>query len=329
MTQHTVSSFDTDLKSLTAIVFDMGLAATRAVEYSTLALQKRDAKLAQQLIANDRNIDDWQHKLEERAIGLIARRQPVAGDLREIVSAIRIAYDLERIGDLAKNLAKRTLAIAGDSGVVGVSASLTPLASRAHDQLTRVMKAYRERDDKAAMQVWEGDKEIDALHTSLFRELLTYMMEDPRHIGACTHLLFCAKNLERIGDHATNIAETVHYIVTGQQLTTDRPRAHDTAIFCRMLLNRGELDGKRYLSEAAIAELSKRQTPATMKESYGLGFSVGADSFGHGGAHATNMEVRPGKGLVIVWMVQHGGFPGDGAKAQGAFKAWAVTKFGN
>lgn len=229
MTQHTVSSFDTDLKSLDAIVLDMGVAASRAVEYSTLALQTRDAKLAQQLVANDRNIDDFQHNLEERAIGLIARRQPLASDLREIVSVIRIAYDLERIGDLAKNLAKRTIAIVGDSGVVGASASLTPLATRARDQLNRVMQAYRGRDDKAAMQVWASDKEIDALHTALFRELLTYMMEDPRHIGACTHLLFCAKNLERVGDHATNIAETVHYIVTGELLTSDRPRADATS----------------------------------------------------------------------------------------------------
>ena len=165
-----------------------------------------------------------QHDIEEKAIATIARRQPVAIDLRQIVSTIRIANDLERIGDLAKNVAKRVIAMGGQPTSVKVASSLVPLATQVHDQLAGVCAAYRQRDDDAALEVWKADGAIDTLHTSLFRELLTYMMEDPRSIGFCAHLLFCAKNLERIGDHATNIAETAHYMITGEMLSAERPR---------------------------------------------------------------------------------------------------------
>jgi phosphate transport system protein len=159
----------------------------------------------------------------------IARRQPLAVDLREIVSAIRVANDLERIGDLAKNIAKRVVAIGHAPVKLDIVASLSPLASRVGDQVKVVAGAYRDRNDAAAIDVWKSDGEVDTLHTSLFRELLTYMMEDPRSIGTCTHLLFCAKNLERIGDHATNIAEIVHYMTTGGVLATDRPKADESS----------------------------------------------------------------------------------------------------
>jgi phosphate transport system protein len=149
----------------------------------------------------------------------------MAVDLRHIVSTIRIANDLERIGDLAKNVTKRVIAIAEQPASIKVAASLAPLAERVIDQLEAIAAAYQGRDDAAALEVWRSDGAIDVLHTSLFRELLTYMMEDPRSIGFCTHLLFCAKNLERIGDHATNVAETVHYMLTGDILSMERPKA--------------------------------------------------------------------------------------------------------
>lgn len=228
-TDHTVSSFDSDLKQLAAIVSDMGVRVARAVQFSAMALNKGDTEIAQQIIAADGAIDDLQHGLEERAIGMIARRQPVASDLREIIAVVRIANDLERIGDLSKNIAKRTLAIAGDGALPAATASLQKLSDRVSAQLASVMTSYRNRDDNLALSVWKSDHEIDALHTSLFRELLTYMMENPRNIGSCAHLLFCAKNLERIGDHATNIAETIHYMTKGEYIAADRPRADDSS----------------------------------------------------------------------------------------------------
>lgn len=225
MTSHTVASFDSELESLASVLLDMGAHAAHAVAFAAEALKHVDGTLAKQVITADRAIDDFQHRIEEHAIGMIARRQPVASDLRQIIACIRIAHDFERIGDLAKNVAKRTLAIS-EAGALSVSASkLSVLADRVCEALADVIAALKDRDDGKAMFVWQHDHEIDAQHTSLFRELLTYMMENPRNISACTHLLFCAKNLERIGDHATNIAETIHYMVTGQSVLGDRPKA--------------------------------------------------------------------------------------------------------
>ena len=170
-----------------------------------------------------------QHEIEERAVTTIARRQPMAVDLREIVSTIRIANDLERVGDLAKNVAKRVIAIGDQPSPVNVASGLGTLSARVGEQLAQVLNAYRDRNDAAAIEVWKADGAIDKLFTSLFRELLTYMMEDPRSIGFCTHLLFCAKNLERVGDHATNIAETAHYVITGELLAGERPKADDSS----------------------------------------------------------------------------------------------------
>jgi phosphate transport system protein len=228
-TAHTVSSFDDDLKKLAGMINDMGNRAGRSLADSTKALLERNAQLAQQVIVSDRVIDVLQHDIEERAVATIARRQPVAVDLREIVSAIRVANDLERIGDLAKNVAKRVIAIGDRASPVNVTSGLGSLSARVGEQLSQVMSAYRDRDDAAAIAVWKADDAIDGAFTSLFRELLTYMMEDPRSIGFCTHLLFCAKNLERVGDHATNIAETAHYVITGEMLSVDRPKADDSS----------------------------------------------------------------------------------------------------
>jgi phosphate transport system protein len=226
---HTVASFDADLKVLGDMVAEMGTRAGRALAEATRALMERNVQLAQQVIASDRGLDFLQHEIEEKAVATIARRQPMAVDLREIVSAMRIAGDLERVGDLAKNVAKRVIAIGEQPSPVNLATGLSTLSERVNQQLTAVLGAYAIRDDKAALEVWRADGAIDGLFTSLFRELLTYMMEDPRSIGFCTHLLFCAKNLERVGDHATNIAETAHYVITGEALIAERPKGDDSS----------------------------------------------------------------------------------------------------
>ena len=230
MPSHTVASFDADLKTLDAMITDMGERARRSLAGAAKALLERDARLAQQVIASDRAIDALQHDIEERAVQTIARRQPMAIDLREVVSAMRIASDLERVGDLATNVAKRGIAIGEQPSPVNLASGLGTLAARVGEQLGDVLVAYRNRDDATAMKVWEADGAVDAVFTSLFRELLTYMMEDPRSIGFCTHLLFCAKNLERIGDHVTNIAENAYYVLTGTQLPANRPKQDETAM---------------------------------------------------------------------------------------------------
>src|SRR5581483_5273973 len=229
MQPHTIGSYDADLKELDELIGNMASRTDTLLDEATQALAAGDVERAQRVIAADAAVDQLQHIIEEKAIATIARRQPVAIDLRHIVSTIRIANDLERIGDLAKNVAKRVIAIAAQPASVKVASSLAPLAARAREQLQNVSAAYLNRDDRAALEVWRSDGDIDALHTSLFRELLTYMMEDPRSIGFCTHLLFCAKNLERIGDHATNIAETLHYMLTGDMLSADRPKADESS----------------------------------------------------------------------------------------------------
>lgn len=224
MTEHIVSSFDTDLKELSRRVVEMGGQAERLVTDSVAALVKRDAELAQKVIVLDGPVDLLQREIEEKAILTIARRQPLAGDLREIVAAMRIANDLERIGDLAKNTAKRVLALTGEFHPQKLVRGVEHMSAMVQEQLKEVLDSYAGRDDARALEVWRRDGQVDVLYTSLFRELLTYMMEDPRNISFCIHLMFCAKNIERIGDHATNIAETIYYIATGAQLEGERPK---------------------------------------------------------------------------------------------------------
>ena len=224
MTEHIVSSFDTDLKELSRRVVEMGGQAERLVTDSVAALVKRDAELAQKVIVLDGPVDLLQREIEEKAILTIARRQPLAGDLREIVAAMRIANDLERIGDLAKNTAKRVLALTGEFHPQKLVRGVEHMSAMVQEQLKEVLDSYAGRDDARALEVWRRDGQVDILYTSLFRELLTYMMEDPRNISLCTHLLFCAKNIERIGDHATNIAETIYYMTTGSQPEGERPK---------------------------------------------------------------------------------------------------------
>jgi phosphate transport system protein len=230
MSEHIVASFDEELGSLAAKIAEMGGLAEQYVADSVAALVRRDAELAQRVIAGDQRIDRLQLQVEENAIQMIARRQPMARDLREIMAAIHIANDLERVGDLAKNTAKRVIAIESNFGSQRLVAGVEHIGELALGQLKHVLDAFAARDLNAALGVWERDNEIDAMYTSLFRELLTYMMEDPRNITMCTHLLFCAKNLERIGDHATNIAETLHYLITGQVLADERPKKDTSSL---------------------------------------------------------------------------------------------------
>lgn len=230
MTEHIVSSFDTDLKELGRRVVEMGGQSERLVADSVQALVKRDTELAQKVIVLDGPVDLLQREIEEKAVLIIARRQPLAGDLREIVAAMRIANDLERIGDLAKNTAKRVLALTGEFHPQKLVRGVEHMSTIVLEQLKVVLDAYATRDEARALEVWQRDGEVDVLYTSLFRELLTYMMEDPRNISLCTHLLFCAKNIERIGDHTTNIAETIHYLVKGSVLEGARIKADITNI---------------------------------------------------------------------------------------------------
>jgi phosphate transport system protein len=171
-----------------------------------------------------------QHEIEQKAVFTIARRQPMAVDLREIIAALRLSNDLERIGDLAKNIAKRVVALNGDFPPPKLIRGIEHMSDLVLGQLKEVLDSYARRDSARAVDVWKGDDKIDAVYTSLFRELLTYMMEDPRNITLCTHLLFCAKNIERMGDHATNIAETVYYMVEGRALADERPKMDTTNI---------------------------------------------------------------------------------------------------
>ncbi len=228
--QHTVASFDEELGELSRKIAEMGGLAEQYVADSAAALVNRDAALAQRVITGDDSIDKLQQQIEESAIQMIARRQPMARDLREIMAAIHIANDLERVGDLAKNTAKRVIAIDTNFGQQRLVAGVEHIADMALAQLKAILDAFAARDLSSALTVWERDNEIDAMYTSLFRELLTYMMEDPRNITMCTHLLFCAKNLERIGDHATNIAETLHYLITGVVLADERPKQDTSSL---------------------------------------------------------------------------------------------------
>jgi phosphate transport system protein len=233
MSEHIVRSYDTDLQGLRQRIAEMGGIAEKMLVDSVAALARHDKPLAQTVIASDPRLDVLHREVEENAILTIARRQPLAVDLRETISAIRIAGDVERIGDLAKNIAKRALAIGDDFQPHKIVVGLRHMNDLVMAQLKDVLDAYAQKDTAKALDVWKRDGAIDALYTSLFRELLTYMMEDPRNISFCTHLLFCAKNIERIGDHTTNIAETVHYLVTAETLAIDRPkndRSIDTTV---------------------------------------------------------------------------------------------------
>jgi phosphate transport system protein len=225
---HTVKSFDADLQRLANLITRMGGCAETQIEGAIRAMAARDTTLAGEIIEADARIDRFEAEVNDEAVRLLALRQPVASDLRAIVAALKMASDLERIGDYASNIAKRSIALA--QVPPAAPAVQIPRMGRLCQELVHaVLDAFIERDVEKAVAAWERDEELDELYTSLFREVLTYMMEDPRNITACAHLLFIAKNLERIGDHATNIAETIYYLVVGQPLTVARPKGDQSS----------------------------------------------------------------------------------------------------
>jgi phosphate transport system protein len=220
---HIVSAFDTDLQRLQAKISEMGGLAEEQLSHALEAVQRRDADLAAQVVERDRSLDRMEADLEKMAIRTLALRQPVAVDLREIISALKIASTLERIGDLSKNIARRSQFLSRNQPI-RLAAPVVRMGRQTLVQLTEVLDAYTARDTALAVAVWRRDVEIDETYNSLFRELITYMMEDPRTIGMCSQLMFVAKNLERIGDHATFIAEMAYYVVEGEPLGDDRPK---------------------------------------------------------------------------------------------------------
>ena len=224
MADHIVKAYDEELNHLAADVARMGGLAEAEVSDALDTVTHRDLTLVQTVIERDLKLDALDTEIERRAIRLIALRQPVAQDLRRTVAAMKIAQNLERIGDLAKNIAKRGAVLADTEPVTPLTRSIERMGRLVAGRLKEVLDAYTTGDLERAISVWSQDDEVDEHYDSLFRELLTYMMGDPRTITAGAHLLFIAKNLERIGDHATNIAEIVHYEISGEELPTERPK---------------------------------------------------------------------------------------------------------
>ena len=229
MIEHTFRAFDADLQELASKIGEMGRFDDEQIASATDAFVNGDEPLARRVIVADDRIDALQREIEEKAITVIARRQPMGSDLREIVGAMRISNELERVGDLAENIAKRVVLLAAEVKIAEAMLQFQHMVQLVREQLTSVLESYARRDVAAATAVWRKDQEVDAVNTALFREMLTYMMENPRNITFCTHLLFCAKNIERIGDHTTNIAETVVYMVEGQPLAEEPPKADLTS----------------------------------------------------------------------------------------------------
>ena len=222
--EHTLKFFGEELQQLKAEVARMGGLVEAQVADCIQAVANRDVALAQAVVTRDEKLDAMQVEIEKKAIRMIALRQPVAQDLRRTVAAMKLAWNLERTGDQAKSIAKRALVIAEAEPITPVTRSVERMGKLVVTRLKQALDAYTTLDVEQAMDVWRNDQEVDEHYNSLFRELLTYMMADPRTIGACAQLLFIAKNLERVGDHATNVAEMIYYEVTGGEIEGARPR---------------------------------------------------------------------------------------------------------
>lgn len=226
---HIVRSYDEELKTLKDTVVRMGGMAETLLTSAIQAVVKRDSELARRTVDSDALIDALEQDIDNLCMRLLALRQPMAGDLREIIAALKISSDIERIADYGANVAKRAIALSQSAPVKPLHA-IPRMTRLAQGMIKDVLDAYRERDVEKAVDVWQRDEEVDEIYTSLFRELLTYMMEDPRSISTCTHLLFIAKNIERIGDHATNVAETIYFLVNGTYLDADRPKGDTSSL---------------------------------------------------------------------------------------------------
>ena len=222
---HIVTAFDDDLRRISARIAEMGGLAEEQLSSAIEAMGARDSALASEVIRSDKRLDNMEIALEQSAIEVMALRQPMATDLREVVAALKIASTLERIGDLAKNVAKRTLVL-NQSPPIRVIASVGRMGKQVQTLMAEALDAYTARDTALARAVWKRDVEIDEVHNSIFRELTTYMMEDPRTIGLCSQLLFVVKNLERIGDHSTFVAEMTYYVVEGKPIGDNRPKSN-------------------------------------------------------------------------------------------------------
>ncbi len=239
--EHTVKSFDEELTRLHNLLARMGGLAEVQLAGGIQAVVDRDSVLAEATIQSDSKVDDLERDIDDLALKILALRQPMAVDLRAILSAIRVGSDLERIADYAANVAKRSLALNQVAPVRPVHA-IPRMGHVVKEMIKDVLDAYLNRDVEKAVRVWNRDEELDEMYSSLFRELLTYMMEDARNITASTHLLFIAKNIERIGDHATNIAETVYFLVKGVQLREARPKHDETSFAIVKPANAGSAD---------------------------------------------------------------------------------------
>ncbi|HLH97231.1 MAG TPA: phosphate signaling complex protein PhoU [Xanthobacteraceae bacterium] len=228
MEQHTVKRFDAELDDLTRKVVEMGRLVEQQVAGAINALAGQDFEIAQSVVMNKDAVDALHREIQEKGIVAIARRQPVAMDLREIVGTSRIAHDLEHVGDLAEGIAKRVLRSEDQFRINDVVLGVERMGELVLDQLKEALASYAQRDSAKALQVWRADAQVDAVYNSRFRELLTYMMEDAHRIGYCTDLLLSIKNIERIGDHVANVAESIHYIVEGRELAEGRAKDEST-----------------------------------------------------------------------------------------------------
>lgn len=228
MPDHTVKAYDAELEILGRKIAEMGGIAEKMLSDAMQSLFTLDTDLARATVNGDLRLDKLERDIEEQAIVTIARRQPLAVDLREIIAAIRISIDLERVGDRAKDIAKRVINISPELRMPRCIIGLRSMHELAAVLLKDTLDAYAQRDAERARGVWRRDADLDALEDSVFRDLLTFMMEDPGNIPFCTHLLFCSKNIERIGDHSTNIAETVVYLITGESLPMERPKGRSS-----------------------------------------------------------------------------------------------------
>jgi phosphate transport system protein len=226
--EHVVKSFDQELKRLTDMLIRMGGIVETQVALAAEAMMDRNAEAAGRVVEEDVKVDALEREVEQFVIRVLALRQPMAADLRLVVTALKVTSDLERIGDYAANVAKRSIVLAQFPAPYSMG-GLGHMATLVQEQLKTIIDALGSADTDKAMEVWRSDRAVDDIYNTIFRELITYMMEDPRNITPCTHLLFIAKNLERIGDHTTNIAETIYYAVKGVSLPDMRPKGDTSA----------------------------------------------------------------------------------------------------
>ncbi|MEM9733201.1 MAG: phosphate signaling complex protein PhoU [Pseudomonadota bacterium] len=223
---HIVKAFDDDLKQIEALILEMGGMVESQITQATKALLTRDEELAIAVRKADKPIDRMESEVDELTLKVLAMRQPMADDLRAVICALKVSSNLERIGDYAKNIAKRTIPLSETSHIDTAETTIKRMSQTVREMVRDALNAYVNKDVETADALILRDEEVDHMHNTLFRELLTYMMEDPRHITPCMHLLFIAKNLERMGDHTTAVAEQIHYVVTGEIPEDDRPK-HD------------------------------------------------------------------------------------------------------